>query len=127
MLKFALAKPSSNDKKRPKPKHSLSLTPTSVGKFELQEKGIHVPSQTPKILVKLTAIIARYKPTQLVILGDVKYTVISSELGEWHDIPDFFAQLLRLVSDIAIVGVTMTPTLNRSCQKTFSFCLQQAR
>ncbi len=69
----------------------------------LQEKGIHVPSQTPKILNKLTAIITKYKPQQLVILGDVKYTVISSEMGEWHDIPDFFAKLQSYVGDIAIV------------------------
>ena len=71
--------------------------------MSLQEKGIHIPSQTPKILNKLTAIITEYKPKQLVILGDVKYTVVSSELGEWHDIPDFFAKLLGYVDDIAIV------------------------
>ena len=43
----------------------------------------------------------KYKPQQLVILGDVKYTVISSELGEWHDIPDFFTKLQEIVTDIA--------------------------
>jgi len=69
----------------------------------LQEKGIHVPSQTCKILDKLTAIITKYKPKQLVILGDVKYTVISSELGEWQDIPDFFVKLQGYVDDIAVV------------------------
>ncbi len=69
----------------------------------LQEKGIHVPSQTPKILNKLSVIVTKYKPNQLVILGDVKYTVISSELGEWHDIPDFFAKLQAQVSNIAII------------------------
>ena len=71
--------------------------------MELQKKGIHVPSQTPKILNKLTAIITKYKPRQLVIVGDVKYTVISSEIGEWHDIPDFFAKLQSYVGDIAVV------------------------
>lgn len=71
--------------------------------MSLQEKGIHVPSQTPKILTKLTSIIAEYKPDALVVLGDVKYTVISSELGEWQDIPDFFTKLLNQVKDISIV------------------------
>lgn len=69
----------------------------------LQEKGIHVPSQTQKVLNKLVAIITEHKPDKLVILGDVKYTVISSELGEWQDIPDFFAKVQDYISDIAIV------------------------
>jgi uncharacterized protein len=71
--------------------------------MSLQEKGIHVPSQTPKIFTKLSSIIAEHKPDSLVVLGDVKYSVISSELGEWQDIPDFFTKLLNQVKDISIV------------------------
>jgi putative SbcD/Mre11-related phosphoesterase len=86
-----------------KTKTLLIADPHLGWETSLQEKGIHVPSQTPKILEKLTAIITKYKPEQLVILGDVKYTVISSELGEWHDIPDFFVKLQECVGDIAII------------------------
>ena len=83
---------------------TLLIADTHIGwEIELQQKGIHVPSQTPKILNKLTSIIAKYKPHRLIILGDVKYTVVSSELGEWHDIPDFFTKLQSQVADIAIV------------------------
>lgn len=86
----------------------------------LQEKGIHVPSQTQKILNKLIVIITEYKPDSLVILGDVKYTVVSSELGEWQDIPDFFAKLQSHVSDIAIVrgnhDANLEPLLPESIQ-----------
>jgi uncharacterized protein len=71
--------------------------------LELQEKGIHVPSQTNKLLNKLTAIINEYTPNRLVILGDVKYTVVSHEFGEWQDIPDFFNKLSRIVGGIAVV------------------------
>jgi uncharacterized protein len=70
---------------------------------ELQTKGIHVPSQTPKILNKLITVIKEFKPDKLVILGDVKYTVVSSELGEWQDIPDFFKKLQAHVAGISIV------------------------
>jgi putative SbcD/Mre11-related phosphoesterase len=70
---------------------------------ELQKKGIHVPSQTIKLFDKLTGLITRYKPDSLVVLGDVKYTVIKTDPGEWHDIPDFFNKLSNLVKDIAIV------------------------
>jgi putative SbcD/Mre11-related phosphoesterase len=69
----------------------------------LQAKGIHVPSQTPKLLKKLTALLSKYKPDALLILGDVKYTVVMTESGEWHDIPDFFTELKSHISNIAIV------------------------
>lgn len=83
---------------------TLLITDPHIGwELELQQKGIHVPSQTPKILNKLTAILSKYKPQRLVIVGDVKYTVISSEMTEWHDIPDFFAKLQSCVPSIAVV------------------------
>jgi putative SbcD/Mre11-related phosphoesterase len=69
----------------------------------LQEKGIHIPSQTPKILKKLIDLLLEHKPDALLILGDVKYTVVTTELGEWHDIPDFFTELQHHVNDISIV------------------------
>jgi putative SbcD/Mre11-related phosphoesterase len=69
----------------------------------LQQKGIHVPSQTPRILKKLIALLQKHKPDALLILGDVKFTVVATEPGEWHDIPDFFTELQRHVNDISIV------------------------
>jgi metallophosphoesterase superfamily enzyme len=62
-----------------------------------------VPSQTSKLLAKLTTILAEYKPDELVILGDVKYTVVSSEMGEWRDIPEFFKKLENCTGKISIV------------------------
>jgi len=83
---------------------TLLIADPHIGwEMELQEKGIHVPSQTDKLLIKLTAILAEYKPDGLVVLGDVKYTVVSSEMGEWRDIPDFFKKIQSHVGDIAIV------------------------
>jgi len=89
--------------KAEKTKTLLISDPHLGWETSLQEKGIHVPSQTPKILKKLTDIISTYKPQHLVIIGDVKYSVISSELGEWHDIPDFFTKLQKYVGNISIV------------------------
>jgi len=83
---------------------SLLISDPHIGwEMELQEKGIHVPSQTIKLQNKLTALIVKYKPDKLVILGDVKYTVVRAEFGEWRDIPDFFSKLSNHVSDIAVV------------------------
>jgi uncharacterized protein len=89
--------------KTEKTKTLLIADPHLGWEIELQQKGIHVPSQTQKILNKLTAILDEYKPDKLVIIGDVKYTVVSSEFGEWRDIPEFFQKLQNSISDVAIV------------------------
>jgi putative SbcD/Mre11-related phosphoesterase len=77
----------------------------------LRDKGIHLPSQTPKLLQKLTAILSKYKPDTLLILGDVKYTVVATDPGEWHDIPAFFIELKNHVKDVAIVRGNHDATL----------------
>ena len=85
-------------------KKTLVIADPHLGwELALQEKGIHVPSQTPKILKKLVDLLVEQKPDALLIVGDVKYTVVASEPGEWHDIPDFFSELKNYVSEIGIV------------------------
>jgi len=71
--------------------------------MSLSEKGIHVPTQTPKLLRKLTNLISTHKPEKLLILGDVKHTVATAEIGEWHDIPDFFNELKKQAREILII------------------------
>jgi putative SbcD/Mre11-related phosphoesterase len=83
---------------------TLLISDLHIGwEFSLQEKGILVPSQTQKLLTKLLTLVNEYRPDRLVILGDVKYTVIKAELGEWHDIPGFFGKLSEYVKDIEVV------------------------
>ena len=89
--------------KSDKTKTLLIADPHLGWEVQLQEKGIHVPSQTLKILNKLIAIICEFKPNRLVILGDVKYTVISHEFGERRDIPVFFRKLQDTIGNVAIV------------------------
>jgi putative SbcD/Mre11-related phosphoesterase len=69
----------------------------------LSERGIHVPTQMPKLLAKLTTLISIYKPEKLLILGDVKHTVATAEIGEWKDIPDFLTDLERQIQEILII------------------------
>lgn len=69
----------------------------------LAEQGIHIPSQTPKIMEKLVKLIEVYKPTSLIFLGDVKHTVTGIEIGEWQDVPDLFEKMSKHVSDIKVV------------------------
>ena len=83
---------------------TLVITDLHIGwEMALTKKGIYVPTQMPKLLGKLTSLIFTYKPDKLLILGDVKHTVATAEIGEWHDLPDFFNELKRHVREICII------------------------
>jgi len=69
----------------------------------LSEKGIHVPTQTPKLLRKLKTIVSEYKAEKLLILGDVKHTVAKAETGEWQDVPSFFNELKKQIPEICVM------------------------
>jgi len=102
MLKLLLPQPAALIKTG-KTKTLVIADPHLGWEMALRDKGIHVPSQSPKLLQKLVAVLSKYKPDALLILGDVKYTVVAAEPGEWHDIPDFFTNLKNYVKDIAVV------------------------
>lgn len=69
----------------------------------LAQKGIHVPSQTRKMLDKMVRLIKSHKPTSLIFLGDVKHTVATAEWGEWQDVPDFFETIGDMMQDIRVI------------------------
>jgi putative SbcD/Mre11-related phosphoesterase len=83
---------------------TLVIVDLHIGwEMALSEKGIHVPTQTSRLLKKLKELISTYKPEKLLILGDVKHTVATAELGEWQDIPDFFNELKRQIKEILVI------------------------
>ncbi len=102
MLKLLLPSPAALIKTG-KTKTLVIADPHLGWEMALRDKGIHVPSQTPKILQKLVAVLSKYKPDTFLILGDVKYSVIAAKLGEWHDIPNFFSELKNHVKNVGIV------------------------
>jgi hypothetical protein len=82
----------------------MAIADLHIGwEMALSQKGIHVPSQTSKLLKKLTDLLATYKPEKLLILGDVKHTVATAEIGEWQDVPEFFNQLKKQMDDILVI------------------------
>jgi len=117
MLKLLLPHPAALIKTG-KTKTLVIADPHLGWEMALRDKGIHVPSQTPRLLQKLIAVLSKYKPDTLLILGDVKYTVVATEPGEWHDIPEFFSDLRNYVKNIAIVrgnhDATLEPLLPES-------------
>ncbi len=87
--------------------HGTSLLVVSdlhIGwELSLSAEGIHVPSQTPKLLNKLVNLLSEYKPDEILVLGDVKHTVATAEKIEWRDVPDFFEALRKRVPRISII------------------------
>ena len=69
----------------------------------LAKNGIHIPSQTPKLLKKILDLMKIHKPTSLIFLGDVKHTITGAELSEWKEIPNLFEKISEITQDIKIV------------------------
>ncbi len=87
-----------------KNQRTLVIADLHIGwEVALAEQGIHVPSQTGKMLQKLLQLIDKCKPTNLLILGDVKHTIARVDMGEWRDIPEFFEALSQEVSSIQVI------------------------
>jgi len=89
---------------RTKTRRTLVIADLHIGwEISLAEQGIHVPSQTNKMLQKLLKLIEKCKPTNLLILGDVKHTIAKVEFEEWRDIPEFFETLSQEVPSVQVV------------------------
>ena len=53
---------------------------------------------------KLKNLIFKFKPKQILILGDIKHSVATAELSEWKDIPFFFNELRKIIKKIIIIS-----------------------
>ncbi|MEM2106093.1 MAG: metallophosphoesterase [Candidatus Bathyarchaeia archaeon] len=83
---------------------TLVIADLHIGwEMALAEKGIHIPTQTLRLLKNLLTLISKNKPDALLILGDVKHTVAKAEIGEWQDIPEFFNQLKNHIKEITVI------------------------
>lgn len=69
----------------------------------LSQRGVHVPSQTPKIKQFLIKSIKESKSSHLILLGDVKDAITKISIEEWKDIPEFFEDISKEVADIEVV------------------------
>jgi putative SbcD/Mre11-related phosphoesterase len=83
---------------------TLVIADLHIGwEIALSQKGIYVPTQMSRLLQRLKSIMNEYKPEELLILGDVKHTVASAKIGEWHDVPEFFDELKKQIRKISII------------------------
>ncbi len=83
---------------------TLVIADLHIGwEIALLQRGIHVPTQMPRLLQRLKSLIETYKPEKLLVLGDVKHTVATAEIGEWQDVPDFFNELKKQIREIHVI------------------------
>lgn len=83
---------------------TIAIADLHIGwEMALSDEGIHVPSQTPRLLKRLRELLRIYKPVRLLILGDVKHTVATAEKIEWQDVPEFFNEVRKYVAEIIVV------------------------
>ena len=69
----------------------------------LAEEGIHVPSQTGRLLERLKQLILSEKPDRLLVLGDIKHAIANIRLEEWRDVPFFFEEACKIVSRVQVL------------------------
>ncbi|RLG26449.1 phosphoesterase [Methanosarcinales archaeon] len=61
--------------------------------YELDQHGITIPSQTEKILKKITKHLKKVKPDQIILLGDVKHKIPYTTRQEERELPEFITEL----------------------------------
>ena len=71
--------------------------------MNLTERGIHIPSQTPRLEKRLLEVISKARPTRLVLVGDIKQAVPKITMEEWKAVPEFLEAIQKVVEDILIV------------------------
>ena len=64
---------------------------------ELASGGVGLPSQMPRVKERLIDLIQQQEPDRLLFLGDIKHNVPIATWQEWRELPEFFADIAKLV------------------------------
>ena len=71
-------------------KNILVIADLHIGiESELKEYGLHTNSQTQKMTDRLISLCEKYKPNEIVLLGDIKHNIPSSTIQERRDVRNF--------------------------------------
>jgi putative SbcD/Mre11-related phosphoesterase len=77
-----------------KEKKLLVVADLHIGiESELQESGLHVPSQTPLMEQRLIALLTAYDIQNIIILGDIKHMIPSITTQERTDVKRFLSTI----------------------------------
>ena len=78
------------------PKKYLVISDLHLGfEYNLVEKGVHINSKffTQQIVSEVHAIIRGFKPDGIILLGDIKDSILNINSIEWYHIPRFLKDL----------------------------------
>ena len=67
---------------------------------ELRQKGIHIGSQTDKLLERAIKCVKAVEPDAILLLGDIKHVVPQMSFADRKEVPFFFAQLRKIQRDV---------------------------
>jgi putative SbcD/Mre11-related phosphoesterase len=71
---------------------------------ELRQKGIHIGSQTAKLLERAVKCVKAVEPDAMVLLGDVKHTVPKLSFQDRKEVPFFLAALAEYAPVYVVKG-----------------------
>lgn len=61
---------------------------------ELQEKGLHASSQVKKMIKRFNSICQKYKPKEIILLGDIKHMIPTISIQERIDVKQFLKTII---------------------------------
>nr|AGF93360.1 metallophosphoesterase [uncultured organism] len=70
---------------------------------ELEKKGVHLPSQTEKMVDNVIRKLEENEFNKLIIVGDLKHNIPQATWQEYKEIPKAMEQWLRIVDEIHIL------------------------
>lgn len=68
---------------------------------ELREHGVHAPSQTKTMTDRVASLCKKYKPEEIILLGDIKHNIPSSTIQERKDVRIF----LETIQSFGIIHI----------------------
>jgi hypothetical protein len=77
-----------------KSKKILVIADLHIGiESELRGRGLNTTSQTPKMIDRILSLCEKYKPKEIIFLGDVKHNIPSSTISERRDVKNFLEKI----------------------------------
>jgi putative SbcD/Mre11-related phosphoesterase len=85
-------------------KRLLVIADLHIGwEISLAQQGIHIPSQVNHLITKTLKSLEKSHADELLILGDVKHTVVRIEPREWQDVPFYFERILENIKSVSVI------------------------
>lgn len=85
-----------------KNKQILVVADLHIGiESQLREQGLHASSQAQKMIDPLLSICKKYKPKEIILLGDIKHNIPSATIQERRDVRNF----LKLIEEFGTIHI----------------------